>query len=375
MKNNIYLYLILISLLVGGFSGFIGYDHFEKAEKYQRSAKTIAQNIESKKEELRKKEIELVDLEFKRREKQATVREFAQAILEQQDVQQEYSKLKDQLDDSVTRQKMIFSVNQKGVSDMQDQLAEDTTSIERQVEGMRATFKQEGERLGVRNAILKEMEEKEIREHDLLLSGLETGLNQTKLELLRFNDLTPTEVKEPWIVGKVLDFYAPLNKVVINLGSTAGIRQNFKFMIFSDRPGQEREYKGMVVIKDVSDLVSTGTMLMAKRESRDPVAGDCIGSFVYQKQGLVFWIYRDKDFISDKGKSENQREKFSVEQLEQYLKYAGNRVIVGTDEENPVDTTVDYFVKSPLVDNLIPDAIKLGVTLIPESLITPYLGE
>jgi len=357
MKNNIYLYLILISLLVGGFSGFIGYDHFEKAERYKRLSETMAQSIEGRKEELRKKEIELVDLEFERYEKQATIRGFAQAILEQQDVQKRFSTLRDQLEASVTRQKMIFSVNQKGMSDIQDQLAEDTTSIERQSENMRTMFDLEKQRLVARQNILQQIAQDEQKLHAVALSGLETAIKQTESELERIKDLHPTEIKEPWIVGKVLDFYAPLNKVVINLGSTAGIRQNFQFMIFSDRPGKEREYKGMVVIKDVEGLVSTGTMLMAERESRDPVAGDSIGSVAYRRDAMV--IYLGGDF----------RAKYQKNQLVQLLEYTGNRVV------DDLDANVDFFVMGALADNEIPLATSLGVSLIPESLITPYLGE
>ena len=357
MKNNIYLYLILISLLVGGFSGFIGYDHFKKAEKIKRKSETISQNIEIRKEELEKKEVELVDLEFERREKQTTVREFARAILEQQTVQKEYKDLQEQLEASVTRQKMMFRVNQEGVSEMQDQLAEDTTTIERQTENMITIFDLEQERLKTREELLKEVSKDEQQKHAKALVEVENAIDQANFELQRINTLTPTVVKEPWVVGKVLDFYSPLNKVVINLGSTDGIRQNFKFMIFSDRSGLGRIYKGMVVIKDVDELVSTGTMLLETRDSLNPVSGDSIGSVAYRKGELTYYLAGDF------------RAKFRRSQMEELIKYAGNRIV------DDLDANVDFFVMGALADNEVPMATSLGVSIIPEGLITPYLGE
>lgn len=357
MKNNIYLYLILISLLVGGFSGFVGYDHFKKAEKIERQSETIAQNIEIREEELRKKETELINLEFERRGKQTTVREFARAILEQQTVQKEYSELQEQLDASVTRQKMMFMVNQEGVSDMQDQLAEDTTSIERQTENMRAMFELEKQRLSVREELLQEDAIKDQQTFAQDLSEVETNIDQADFELQRINSLTPTEVSQPWVVGRVLDFYAPSNKVVINLGSTDGIRQNYKFMIFTNQSGQDRVYKGMVMIKDVDELISTGTMMMEKRDSLDPVAGDAIGSLAYREDQLTFYL--GGDF----------RAKYRRAEMVQLIEYAGNQVV------DDLDASVDYFVMGALADNEVPLATSLGVSIIPESLITPYLGE
>ena len=357
MKNNIYLYLILISLLVGGFSGFIGYDHFKKSDKIKRKSETLAQNIEIRKEEFRKKEIELINLEFERRGKQTTVREFARAILEQQTVQKEYAELQEQLDASVTRQKMMFMINQEGVSEMQDQLAEDTTSIERQSENMKEMFELEKKRLDLREELLQEDAKKDQQIHAKAISEVATAIDQAKFALQRINNLAPTEVKEPWSVGKVLDFYAPLNKVVINMGAADGIRQNYKFMIFSDRSSLEREYKGMVVIKDVDDLISTGTMIMADRESLDPVAGDSIGSVAFRKDQLTYYL--GGDF----------RAKYRKSQMEQLIKYAGNKVV------DDLDANVDFFVMGKLADNEVPLATSLGVSIIPESLITPYLGE
>lgn len=365
MKNNIYLYLILISLLVGGFSGFVGYDHFKKAEKVRRRAETIAQNIDIRKEELRKKEIELVDLEFERREKQMTVREFSRAILEQQEVQKSYQKLEEHLSASVKRQKMMFIVNQEGVSEMQDQLVEDTTSTERQVENMRAMFDLEKGRLGTREEFLKQESRKDQQEHARKIGQLDTEIGNADFELQRINSLNPSEVKEPWPVGKVLDFYSPLNKVVINLGSTDGIRQNFKFMLFSNLPGLGRDYKGMVVIKDVDELVSTGTMLMAKRESLDPVAGDSIGSITYRKDELTFYLGGD----FGRTRPHAPRYKYYKSEYVEFLKYSGNRVV---DE---LDANVDFFVMGALADNEVPLATSLGVSIIPIDLLTPYLGE
>lgn len=358
MKSNVYLYMILISLLVGGFTGFIGYDNMENADKTRRTSENLVADIETRKKDREAKLAELEELYFDRREKQIEVRELAASIIEQEGITGEFQELEAKLRASVSRQDTKRRVNQEGVSEMQDQLIEDTTSLERQEENMTRAFEADKERLRVRQSILQKEDEEDAREKAKELSILGTEIDQKTFEVLRETQLPPTERKTPWVVGSVLDFNAFQNKIILSVGWAQGVKQNFKFMVFSETSGQERVNKGFIVVKQVDELISTGVMMLAQRETADPVSGDLVGSLSYREGGLNYYL--EGDF----------RAKYTKDELERYLIYNGNRVLL------ELTSDVDFFVMGPLASPQdINDAISLGVTIIPEEFITPYLGE
>jgi hypothetical protein len=354
--NNIYLYLMLISLLVGGFSGFIGYDNLDSASRQKVENAKKRANLQGRLKDKESKDKELSALQLKRKELQHSVEELAVSIEEQGRLMEAFKNLELKINGSLERQGVKLAVSQETVALMREQLSEDTTAIERALENMNQAYESDRERLQLRREGLRDEETVEAKKNAKLLSQLETNIDAIDFKIRRVSNLSPTEIEEPWVTGKVMDYNSTLNKVVINLGAKDGIRQNFKFSVFSTSSGQEgRIYKGFVVIKKVDDLVSIGAMEMVNGEA--PVIGDQLGSLVYRSDRISFYLAGDF------------RSKYTKDQLKSFLEYSGNRVL---DE---LSSEVDFFVMGSLADNEVPLATALGVSIIPEELIAAYIGE
>jgi NAD-dependent DNA ligase len=355
--NNIYLYLMLLSLLVGGFSGFVGYDNLERASRL------VELENEPKLKELKSKELDKMAkvseweaLAAKRKGLQVQLKELALAINEQKALKQDFERLDRTLMNSIDRQKVKFAVSRETVAMMQDQLSEDTTAIERSLENMNRNFEHDRQRLEEKQNVLREEEVLDSKKKAKSMSILETEIDTIDFTLRRVNNLSPRELTEPWVTGEVMEYNSILNRVVINLGFADGVKQNFKFAIFSAGQGEKaRKYKGFVVIKKVERLVSVGAMEMVNGES--PVPGDHVGSLVYRKDQMSYYLAGDF------------RSKYSKEKLKAFLEYCGNRVLEELSSE------VDFFVMGSLADNEVPMATALGVSIIPEDSIAAYVGE
>jgi hypothetical protein len=364
MKNNIYVYVILVALLSGIFSGLIGYEHFGNAQKIEQENELLAKDVETKLAEKVAAQIELDKKSLQRRTLQTSVREIAGAIEQQEKVTVEFKALEERLRNSLQLQGVKLKVNQEGVSVMQDQISEDTTAIERSTENMKAVFDLDKQRLTQRENVLGAEGEVDAREKARRLSILDTNIDTVNVSLSRVSNLSPLEISEPWTVGKVLGYNAAINKLVINLGRSAGIRQNFKFSIFSSDDGNRRVYKGFVIIKEVEDLISMGIMEMQSEKGFDPVVGDLVGSLVYRVDKLNFYL--GGDFRADDLRMPS---KYTKDQLKARLEYVGNRVL------SEITSDVDFFVEGSLAHSEIPKATALGISVIPVNLLLSYLGE
>ena len=364
MKNNVYIYVILVALITGIFAGVIGYEHFGNAQKQRVDNELMAKTIESKKQEKFTLNSEIQNLAIKRRTLQTEVREIAGAIIEKENVLAEYRALDEKLRQSVQLQGIKLKINQEGVSAMQDQIAEDTTAIERSSQNMKAIFDLDRQKLELRQKHLDSEAEVEAREKARRLSSLDTNIDTANISLSRVNSLSVNQISDPWIVGEVLGFNSSLNKVVINLGRAAGIQQNFKFCIFSSDEGNRRAYKGFVIVKEVDELVSTGVLEVEGLSTLIPVVGDKIGSFVYRRDKLTFFLggeYRANDL--------RMPSKFTKEQLKSRLEFMGNKV------SSELSSDVDIFIEGSLAQDRIQKATNLGISILPVNLLMSYFGE
>jgi NAD-dependent DNA ligase len=354
--NNIYLYLMLISLLVGGFSGFVGYDNLERSSRLELENDAEFKKLKAKELDKTSKISELENLELERKSLQSQVKELALAIDEQKALKEDFERLNSVLKNNIDRQKVKYSVSRETVATMQDQLSEDTTAIERAIENMNKNFEDDRIRLEKRQEVLQEEEALDSKKKAKSMSVLETEIDTIDFAIRRVSNLSPRELLEPWVTGKVMEYNPTLNRVVINLGYADGIKQNFKFSVFSAGQGDsDRKYKGFVIVKKVERLVSVGVMEMVN--GKNPVPGDNIGSLVYRKGQLNYYLAGDF------------RSKYSKEKLKTFLEYSGNRVLEELSSE------VDFFVMGSLADNEVPLATALGVSIIPEELIAAYVGE
>lgn len=354
--NNIYLYLMLISLLVGGFSGFVGYDNLERAARLELDNDAELKKLKAKELDKSTKLSELEALQAKRKILQDQVKELALSIDEQKALKHDFDRLNNTLTNNIERQKVKYAVRRETVATMQDQLSEDTTAIERSLDNMTRNFEDDRQRLDARQNLLREEEALDSKKKAKVMSGLETEIDTIDFAIRRVSNLSPHELKEPWVTGEIMEFNPILNRVVIDLGFADGVKQNFKFSIFSTGQGDtDRKYKGFVVIKKVDRLISVGAMEMVNGEA--PVAGDHVGSLVYRKDQMTYYLAGDF------------RSKYSKEKLKSFLEFSGNRVL---DE---LSSEVDFFVMGSLADNEVPMATALGVSIIPEDLIAAYVGE
>jgi hypothetical protein len=357
MKSNVYLYLMLVCLLAGGFAGFIGYDNLGSAERKAQKNQIDAENLAQRQADLESKRSELLQLRAERRSLQTETRKLASEISAEEKLIDTFSQLKTELELSIETQELKMSVNQRSVSEIQDQLAEDTTLIDRSRENMKALFELNRKRLEERQSALNKDDQSYVRERAKEISQLETEIDAMNFRLRRVNNLTPLELDDPWVVGEVIDFQPESQKVVLSIGSQVGVKPNFKFSIFSGDTVKDRVYKGFVVVKEVHPLVSIGVMEMEQGLKSAPVAGDQLGSLVFRRDQLKFYLAGDF------------RAKYNKDQIQRFIEYAGNEVL------SVLTSDVDFFIMGALADNEVPKATALGVSIIPVASISSYLGE
>jgi hypothetical protein len=306
--------------------------------------------LEEKQAELRKKKLI-------RREQQSKIREMASQIQGQKYLETSLKSLEEAYVISIQRQESKYDVTQQGLSALQDQLSDDLSLIERTLENMGKKFTMEQERLKEREEALQLEDDGHNRTVMKKKSELTTEIESINNRIQRVNQLTPNKLQQPWEVGEVLDYNSSTGRIVINAGQSKGIKPNFRFMVFSSAAGKARVYKGMMVIKDVNDLIATGIMEDKLKYQKSPVKGDKFGSLIFKNEKLNFYLAGDF------------RSKFSKNKMESYLSYVGNNIVP------ELTSQVDFFVQASLADSEVPTATSLGVTIIPEELITPYVGD
>lgn len=160
--------------------------------------------------------------------------------------------------------------------------------------------------------------------------------------------------------GKVLDYMPDTNSVLINLGRALGIKKNLKFKVFYEKITGERIDKGFILIREVNALTSTGTLIIVNEDVPKPVKGDLIGSLVYKEGGQT--VYLGGDYS-------REYTKYNKRQMAALVTYAGNRVV----EELTPD--VDIFISDQFAQRQKLEAAKLGIRVIPEEILSQYLGD
>lgn len=358
MQNNIYIYLILGCLGVGGGLFYIGYDYIDQAHVKVKLLDAEIEDLEKKRADRDAKRSEASALRLQRLGAQGQARDVAESIIEQSKLIKDHKKRRDEIIQRLALQEFKKTSTQGLLGEIEAQLQEDNMLVERDKESVLAGFEQNLKRLKLKKDGLVEEDKLSTRTSDKKLAELKTELSAIEFRLRRNNNLAPLELDSPWVVGEVLDVLAKDNKVVLSVGEDFGVKPNFKFRVFSGGHASIREYKGFVVVKEVFPLVSMGVMEMVQDDvGSAPVPGDSIGSLVFRKDRLKFYLAGD--FSS----------KYSKGEIVRHLQYAGNEVLQDLTSE------VDFFVQGALADNEIPSATALGVSIIPEDHISAYFGE
>ena len=357
MKSNIYLYLILGCLVIGGGLFYIGYDYIDQANVKAKLLDAELEDLEKKRSDMALKRYEVSELRLLRLESQGEARALAENIVEQSALIAEHKKRKDDLEQRLQLEQFRKESIEGLMGEVEAQLEDDKVLVDRHKENIEAGFEQNLKRLERKRDGLAKEDKLSTRNSEKKLAELKTELSAIEFKLRRNNNLTPLELEAPWVVGEVLDYQIKENKVVLSVGADLGVKPNYKFRVFSGERSGAREYKGFVVVKEVFPLVSLGVMEMIQDVGDAPVPGDFIGSLVFRKDSLKFYLAGD--FSS----------KYSKGEIVRHLQYAGNEVL------SELTSEVDFFVQGALADNEIPNATALGVSIIPEDFISAYFGE
>jgi len=357
MPTNTCLYITLSSFLIGVFLTFFGHTKFGDADKLIKLNQVGVLKVRDKEKSLGEKRDDLQKKQLQRRDLQSKIREYASKIEGEKSVAQSLKDLEGFYKESIDRQDVKYDVNQKGLSSMQDQLSDDLALIERTLENMDKKFKLEKERLSDREKVLAIEADELGREVTKKKSELTTEIERIKNNLQRVNNLNPNKITEPWEVGDVIEYVPSNGRVVINAGAAKGIKPNFKFMVFTAESGKERIYKGMMIVKEVNDLISVAVMESKLDFQAAPVKGDKFGSLIFRDEKLNFYLAGDF------------RSKYSKSSMENYLLYLGNNVV------SELTSEVDFFIQASLAEPEVPTATSLGVTIIGEDSIAPFVGD
>ncbi len=357
MPTNTCLYITLASFLIGVFLSFFGHTKMGEADKVLKMNEVGILKVKEKEKSYSEKKSELEKKALVRREEQSKAREIIRQIEGQQSLEQSLKDLEEYYNVSIERQDVKYNVIQQNLSEMQDQLSDDLSLIERTLEGMDKRFKQEKDRLADREKLLAEEDDSLTRGAIKRKSELTTEIERINNNIQRVSNLSPNKLGEPWEIGEVMAYVPDGGRIVINAGVSKGIKPNLKFMVFSAEAGKERVYKGMMIIKEVNNLISTGFMESSVDEDYAPVKGDKIGSLIFKNEKLNFYLAGDF------------RSKYSKDTMSNYLKYAGNNVMP------ELTSDVDFFIQASLAEPEVPIATSLGVTVIPEALVTPFVGD
>ena len=357
MPTNTCLYMTLASFVIGVFLAFFGNTKMEDANKLIKFNQAGFSAVQKQQTSLNEKKAELTKKQLTRREQQSKIREIVRQIDGQKALESSLKNLEEVYKASIERQNIKFDVTQQNLSAMQDQLSDDLALIERTIENIDKKLALEQERFKERQEVLAIEDDSFSREVIMKKNELKTQIESINNKITRVNQPNPNKLDQPWEVGQVMDYNSATGTILINAGSSKGIKPNFRFMVFSDATGKQRVYKGMMVVKDVSDLIATGIMEDHLKNEDAPVRGDKFGSFIFKNQKLNFYL------------AGAFRAKFSKSMMRDYIQYTGNNVV---DE---LSSDVDFFIQAALADSEVPTATSLGVTIIPEELIVPFVGD
>lgn len=357
MQSNTYLYIIIASVLVGGFTIFLSIEQFEQVNKLEARVEKLSKKLEKTHENIKNDELKLKEITNRRRELQTESRRLTREIIETKRKKLRLTQLEEIHKQNIAKQEAKSKIYQEAGIEIRDQLQEDIALLEHSIQELDESFAKDQKRLEQKEKALIDDQAKSSKLTSIKVSNLSTNIERNKQKIRRVNNLEPNYVDAPWKVGRVLSFHKETQKIMINLGEATGIKTDLIFRVFSEHPGEGRIYKGFMKVQEVQELISIGVMNFSKRSDVDPVQGDWIGSLLYHPEGLQFYLAGDFS------------EKYSRERYQTFLSYARNQVL---DNLSP---KVDFFVMGKLAEGEVPEATAYGISIIKESVLSQYMGE
>lgn len=357
MQSNICLYIIIASVLTGIGTSYMTYENLGLARRADEKNVALTRKVEKVKNDYLKEKDKFEKLSVQRRTLMVEARKQARLVQKLEDEKNRKTELASIYTYNIKRQGVKYDIYDRAVVEIQDELQEDIANVERSINELNENFEQEKTRLLHREKEVLLENEKKQKGATKKLSSVETKLEQLKQKIRLENLLDPIRLDEPPPQGKVLAYYSDKKKVVINLGSSAGIKKNFKFKIFNISIDGDRVYKGFMLIKDVKEMTSVGDLISHYKDTSLPVKDDYVGSLSYSQGGRTYYL--GGEF----------RSKYNKDQLKEMISYNGNKVL---DELSP---KVDLYIQGEFAQRELLDVTPLGIRVIDEKVFTEYVGD
>lgn len=363
MKQQFYIMLILLSVIIGGMAGFMAREHARQAGFLEASIKkgiAEAERIEAEVEEAQKK---LTAQEKVTEQKRTEARVVAIQLLNEKAVVDKLKRIEGwyrrQLDSSEFKAKTISRAER----DFTEKVNDASNNIDDLHKDVQDYYKLSDEELEKKKEILERKSKNEKTEYELELSKIKTEIDKRRNELNRSYRATNTVFEKPEVLGRVIQVVPVHHLVVINLGASHGVKQNYKFRVFGVNPNGDRIDKGFIVIREVEPLISVGRVMSFSEGSQSIVRDDSVGNPAFRTQGRTFFLAGD--FRTDR----NVYSKYTKEELRNHLVFMGNRVM------DDLTYDVDMVVEGVNAERLLAQAASLGIMIIRDEQLVPYLGD
>ena len=350
---------MVAAILTGALTSYLTYDQLGNARYIEsKNVEQAAKNAELK-DKVQKDYEKLGDLELKRRALQIEARNQASVILVAEEEKVRKAELQSLYNFNIKRHEAKHDIYNKAVVEIQDELQEDIANVDRSTNELSENFEQEKTRLLHREKEVLLENDKRQKETAKSLSKVESKLEQVRQKIRLENLLDPIRISEPPPQGRILSYYAAERKVVVNLGSSSGVKKNMKFRVFNISITGDRVDKGLLLIKEAHEITSTGEMIAADKRGAMPVKDDYIGSLSFTPGGgktyFLGGYYKDT--------------KFNKDQLRQMITTNGNKVL---DE---LSTEVDLYIQGEQAQVDLLEVTQLGIGVIEEKTFSEYVGD
>lgn len=362
MHSNYCIMLIIASALVTGFSGTLSHVMYKDiTEKLMPGNVQLVQEVESLEKELAEKVRKNMDLAEERSVIHTKARKLASAVLE---TNRELTRLERQQGWFGLRNEFLGKNAQllyARIGEIQDGIQEEISNVERTLKEMQRFYSQSGEEVKGKEDNLTQQDGDAIKKYLAELAILDQQVSELRNKLHRERQVVENRFSQPESIGRIVEIVPVEKKVVISLGKHDGIKQNFKFKVFGRTASGDQIDKGFIIIKDVSEAFSVGTVLYTPKKGDSVFAGDHIGSPAFRKDG--FNIYLAGRFDT------KHSSKYDKETLAARLGYMGNRILTDLDQR------VDMVVEGELAGTEVSNAAEMGICIISEEQLVPYLGD
>lgn len=357
MQSNAYLTLIIGSVLITMLSGFFAYNlrketllQIEKNVTAEKLVSAGEQDIEARTVAEREM-VHLILVHQTEARKIATGVQMAVRHLKAL----EHQKIWFDQRLGLHTGKSAILLRQQG--EVKDEMREEISNVDRTKQELESLYEISKESFEKKEEKLKTKDDEDLKNFKFKESKLSSEVKERENKINREHQVVYRYIERPEPVGRVVEYLHTEKMAIIDLGRIAGIKQNFKFAVFDVKPNGDLIEKGFLLIKTVEDLYSVASLLYQNDKAEPILAGDRIGCPAYHSKGRNFYLA---------GRIES---KFTKEQLREHLLYMGNHVL---DELTP---KVDIVVEGSHAEIEVADAANMGIRLIREKQLVPYLGD